>query len=138
MLSKLQDEGRIKIAFDRAGTSNASAEDNQAFQGANALKAIGNDMWKKMVKDTKWFQTYCGGVKKFLSALAQDHSGGMLLVICIHVSSVIPSSRVHEMSHSRLLTVCVLVCCRACLLTGRDDHADRAGGDATLALRGEE
>jgi hypothetical protein len=77
----------LKIAFDRAGTSNASAEDNQAFQGANTLKASGNDMWKKMVKDTKWFQTYCGGVKKFLSALAQDHSGGMLLVVCIHVSS---------------------------------------------------
>ena len=86
-LMELQGLGRIKIAFDRAGTSNASAEDNQAFQGANALKAIGNDMWKKMVKDTKWFQTYCGGVKKFLSALAQEHSGGMLVVICIHVSS---------------------------------------------------
>ena len=32
----------LKIAFDRAGASNASVEDNQAFQGANALKAIGN------------------------------------------------------------------------------------------------
>jgi hypothetical protein len=36
------------------------------------LKDAGNDIWRKTVKDTKWFQTYCG-VKKFLSALAQEH-----------------------------------------------------------------
>ena len=41
-----------------------------------------NPMWKKMIKDTKWFQTYAGGTKKALIMEAQTH-GGTQQVICI-------------------------------------------------------
>ena len=98
MLTKLQEEGHIKIAFDRAGTSNASKEDTNAFNGATALMKLDNPIWKSMIKDTKWFQTYCGGVKKFLSALAQEHEGIVLHVICIHVSPN-PKSHYDASSH---------------------------------------
>ena len=50
-LIELQALGRIKIAFDRAGTSTASAEDNEAFRGAEGLRQIqpDNPNWKKMI-----------------------------------------------------------------------------------------
>eukprot|EP01048_Picozoa_sp_COSAG05_P027687 COSAG05_NODE_8200_length_727_cov_0.815287_2_plen_156_part_01 len=67
ILTALQGKGRIKIAFDRAGTSNASEEDTAAFQAADLLRKADpdNPTWKLMIKDTKWFQTYVGGVKDF-------------------------------------------------------------------------
>ena len=40
-------------------------------------------MWKKMVKDTKWFQTYSGGTKKALIMEAQGAGGAELPVVCV-------------------------------------------------------
>ena len=58
-LSDMQKAGRIKIAFDRAGTSNASEEDVKTFEAATMLQQSGGpeEVWKKLIKDTKWFQT---------------------------------------------------------------------------------
>lgn len=56
-MSELQKAGRVKMAFDRAGTSNASKEDTTAFEACTTLREAGNPMWKDMVKGTNWFQT---------------------------------------------------------------------------------
>ena len=62
------------------------------------LQSAGQDpkVWKGLIKGTKWFQTYRGGVKKFLAALAQEHSSATLVVICIHVSLASRGLRTHH------------------------------------------
>ena len=100
-LSDMQKAGRIKIAFDRAGTSNASEEDKAVFASAALLQEQGMDpsVWKKLIKDTKWFQTYCGAVKKAMMMEAQDYEGA-LDVICIHGGSI---TQVEQEEMPRLL-----------------------------------
>ena len=101
-LMELQGLGRIKIAFDRAGTSNASEEDNEAFRAAEGLKQIqpDNPTWKKIIKDTKWFQSYTGGVKKFLAAEAQGFDGTQV-ILCIDGGTI---TQVEQEEMSRILS----------------------------------
>ena len=77
--------GLIKIIFDRAGSSNASEEDTKAFAAATLLRDGGSDMWKGMITGTKWFQSYKGGVKKGLRAIAREQPGTTFEVVCINV-----------------------------------------------------
>jgi hypothetical protein len=102
-LQQLQRDGHVKMAFDRAGTSNASEEDLDAFRGATALQQIqpDNTMWKKMIKDTKWFETYKGGTKKALIVEAQSAAGASLLVVCIDGG---PITKVEQEEMSTILT----------------------------------
>ena len=86
MLIEVQKQGRIKIAFDRAGTSTAVAEDERKFQAAKAIRKDDphNREWKEMIMQTHWWKQYTSGVKSFLLSQAQDHQG-TLKVICINV-----------------------------------------------------
>jgi hypothetical protein len=58
-------------------------------EGAEGLRQIQpqNPMWKKMIKDTKWFDTYEGGSKKAVMMVAQVR----LVAIFLHFSSTFPS-----------------------------------------------
>ena len=69
--------GLLTLGFDRAGTSNASAEDQQVFQQAERLRVAGSDQWQQLIMQTKWFQAYCGAVKKALCVLAQGDTRGL-------------------------------------------------------------
>jgi hypothetical protein len=102
-LQQLQRDGHVKMAFDRAGTSNASKEDYDAFQAATTLQQSmpDNPMWKKMIKDTKWFETYKGGTKKALIVEAQSAAGASLLVVCINGG---PITQVEQEEMSTILT----------------------------------
>ena len=59
IMDTIADLEHITIAFDRAGTSNASEADKDAFAAATQIHESmpDNAMWKKMIKDTKWFDT---------------------------------------------------------------------------------
>ena len=99
-LMELQGLGRIKIAFDRAGTSNANKEDEKAFRAAATLQESGqSDMAKKIVIDSKWFQTYTGGVKKFLAAEAQGFDGTQV-ILCIDGGTI---TQVEQQEMPRIL-----------------------------------
>ena len=90
---------RIRIAFDRAGTSTASKQDAATFHSAEILKTAGGpvEVWKKLIKDTKWFQTYTGGVKKSLMMAAQTDPDANMIVLCID-GGMITSVEQDEMS----------------------------------------
>ena len=92
--AELREAGTIMIVFDRAGTSNASKEDTATFESASILQKAGGDpaVWKGLIKGTKWFQTYKGGVKKGLMAIAQERPGVNLEIVCIDVCRKVPTS----------------------------------------------
>jgi ankyrin repeat protein len=99
-LIELQDLGRVKIAFDRAGTSTASKDDEKKFRSAEILQQSGEwDTAKELILGTKWFQAYTGGVKKFLSAEAQGFDGTQV-IICIDGGTV---TQVEQQEMSRIL-----------------------------------
>eukprot|EP01048_Picozoa_sp_COSAG05_P002455 COSAG05_NODE_101_length_19100_cov_24.260144_8_plen_357_part_00 len=103
MLTKLQEEGRIRIAFDRAGTSNASKEDTDAFAAAITLQkaGTGGGSWMTPIKGTKWFQTYKGGVKKALTMIQQERPGALLIVLCINGG---PITQVEQLEMAAILS----------------------------------
>jgi hypothetical protein len=99
-LIELQDLGRVKIAFDRAGTSTASKDDEKKFRSAEILQQSGEwDTAKELILGTKWFQAYTGGVKKFLSAEAQGFDDTQV-IICIDGGTV---TQVEQQEMSRIL-----------------------------------
>ena len=99
-MSLLQRRGLLTLGFDRAGTSNASLEDQQSFKEAERLRAAGSGQWQQPILRTKWFQTYCGGaVKKALCVLAQSGRRG-IEVVCIHGG---PVTQVEHQMMPRLL-----------------------------------
>lgn len=46
------------------------------------MREADDDGWQQPIKDTKWFQTYSGAVKKSLCVLAQQVDG-VIEVMCI-------------------------------------------------------
>ena len=98
-IMELQTKERIKMAFDRAGTSNASREDTDRFREADQLREAEDDGWKLVIRSTLWFQTYSGGVKKALMMVAQEREC-VLDVICIHGG---PITQVEQEEMPRLL-----------------------------------
>eukprot|EP01045_Picozoa_sp_COSAG04_P018744 COSAG04_NODE_1758_length_5668_cov_2.648411_2_plen_1402_part_00 len=68
----LQQQGIVKMAFDRAGTSTARAEDVPLFEAGDAMK----------IKETVWFYGYTTAVKRCISLELQNFRGTLEL-ICV-------------------------------------------------------
>ena len=68
----LQLQGIVKMAFDRAGTSTARAEDVPLFEAGDAMK----------IKETVWFYGYTTAVKRCISLELQNFRGTLEL-ICV-------------------------------------------------------
>ena len=85
---ELQQRGKLKFGFDRAGTSTAAREDEALWAEIEELKAAGRiDEAKAKVKQTKWFYGYQSSAKALIKVEMQGF-GGVLVVLCIEGAMV--------------------------------------------------
>ena len=69
---RLQQQGIVKIGFDRTGSSTARPEDAALFASGDSEK----------VKQTIWFYGYATATKRCISTESQNYTG-LLELICI-------------------------------------------------------
>lgn len=85
-LDELVKAKKIKIAYDKAGTSTASAKDGKAIERALKLRNPEDPEdteWKEMIKETGWWKTFTDSLKQTIKMEAQGADGETLTVVCI-------------------------------------------------------
>jgi hypothetical protein len=110
-LIELRDEGRIQVAFDRAGTSTSSPQDTQMFHVATALMKRGEKerVWMRIIESTKWFHAYKQMVKMALQQIQTANLEHYLEVVCIDGG---PITRVEQRAMAPILRNAVEDCAK--------------------------